>query len=214
MRLIGGIILLLLLILWTRLGVNLTFGGEQTVAKLTIGPFKIQLAPPKAGKKTPKSKKEPETKDDSATGKSHLSKSSLTTIQSAVTALAPAGKKALRRTRRSVKIHPLNLSVLIGGSENAAEAAQQYGYAQALVWSVMPPLEELLVIPDPRIHIGLDFSTAQIRAEGEAGCSIRIGTLISLGFCLGIPALRWFLSNRKQHKEQPPAPKTEHSTAA
>ena len=71
----------------------------------------------------------------------------------------------------------------------------------------MPPLEELLVIPDPHIHIGLDFDAANTRVEGEAGVSIRIGTLLALGFGMGIPALRWFLSYRKQEKQKPPSAK-------
>ncbi|MEG2176047.1 MAG: hypothetical protein RRY97_04155 [Oscillibacter sp.] len=211
---LGGIVVLIVLVLWMRLGVYVTFGGDRTTVDLTIGPFKIRLSPTETGEEKTEKKPEKEPEKQAEKTRTQLPKALFATIRSAVAALAPAGKKALHRTRKSIKIHPLRLSVIIGGSENAAEAAQHYGYAQAAVWTVMPPLEELLVIPDPRIHIGLDFGAATIQAEGEVGARIRIGTLISLGLCLGIPALKWYLSYRKQSKEQPPVSTATDTTAA
>ena len=95
-----------------------------------------------------------------------------------------------------------------GGSEDPAAAAELYGYLHAGVWTAMPVLEQLLVIPDPYIHVGIDFDAPRTAVEGELGVSIRIGTLLAVGLGTGIPALRWFLRFRKK---QPP--KTEKETA-
>ena len=42
--------------------------------------------------------------------------------------------------------------------------------------------------------------------EGEAGVTIRIGTLLAMGFGLAFPALGWFLRWRKRCKARPPKP--------
>lgn len=215
---LGGIALVFLLLCLTPLGMLVTFGGEQATADLTIGPFKIRLAPaeaseekhPKKEKKKAQKKREKSVADRVKT----IPKPTLEDVKSAVRTLAPACKKALRRTRRGIRIHPLRLSVTIGGAEDAAWAAETYGYAHAAVWTVMPVLEELLVIPDPRIHLGLDFETPRTYAEGELGISIRVGTLLALGLDLGIPALNWFLRYQKQKKQQPPVPASAEQAAA
>ena len=66
----------------------------------------------------------------------------------------------------------------------------------------MPQLERLMDIPDPRIHLDIDFTVPQTSAKGEAGISIRIGTLLLVGLGVGIPALRWFLRFRKRKKQE------------
>lgn len=207
---LGGIALLLGLLCLMPLGLFLTFGAERATADLTIGPFHVRLTPTEPGteKRPKKGKKKAPKKEgkNPANRIKALPKPTLEEIKSAVRALAPACKRALRRTRRGIRVHPLRLSVTIGGGADAAWAAETYGYAHAAVWTVMPVLEELLVIPDPRIHIGLDFEASQTRTEGELGISIRIGTLIALGLDLGIPALKWFLRYQKQKKQPAPTP--------
>ena len=68
----------------------------------------------------------------------------------------------------------------------------------------MPVLEAGLDIPDPHIHIGIDFTAAEAAVEGELGLTARIGTLLMAGLTVGIPALRWFLKYRKKMKQQSP----------
>ena len=62
-----AVLLALAIFLWRlRLGLYVSFGGEQAAADLTIGLFRVRLAPSKETKKTPqetkktgKPKKEP-----------------------------------------------------------------------------------------------------------------------------------------------------------
>ena len=68
----------------------------------------------------------------------------------------------------------------------------------------MPQLERLLDIPDPRIYTDVDFTASAVAAEGEAGISFRVGTLLAVGFGMAFPALGWFLRWRKRCKTRPP----------
>ena len=107
---------------------------------------------------------------------------------------------------------PLDLIVTLGGSEDPASAAQVYGELNAAVWSAMPILERLLVIPSPHIRIGIDFMEPKTKLEGEVGVTARIGTLLAVGATIGFPALKWFLQYKKKEK-QPPEPKSEPAAA-
>ena len=83
-----------------------------------------------------------------------------------------------------------------------AKVSELYGYLHSGMWSGMPVLEEGLDIPDPHLHIGIDFNTEKTVVEGKLGITARIGTLLAAGLCVGIPALRWFLKYRKKMKKQ------------
>ena len=79
----------------------------------------------------------------------------------------------------------------------------------------MPALERLVVIPDPAIHLGLDFDAPETRAEGELGISIRLGTLIAVGTQLAVPAIGWLRRYlKRKQRQQPPRPDTTDSKAA
>ena len=201
---VGVLAALIVLLCLTRVGVHAVF-GEETTVDVTVGFFRFRVLPGK--EKTQKPKKEAENPPKEAAEpqkkKSSLRKLTAAEIKDAVRTLVPALKRALRRTRRGIRVRPLRLSLTLGGAEDPAKTAQNYGTLNGAVWTVMPVLEHLLVIPDPRIHVGVDFDTAQTVLEGEAGLSLRIGTLLAVGFGLAVPALKWFLRYRKQAKQQP-----------
>ena len=115
----------------------------------------------------------------------------------------PPLKKALRRTRRGVRIDPLGVSVILGGQAEPADAAQLYGELHGAVWTGMPILEQLLVIPRPHIHLDVDFTTVETRIQGSIGFSARIGTLLRIGMTVAIPGLRWLLAYMKKKKQAP-----------
>lgn len=175
-----AVLLALAIFLWRlRLGLYVVFGREQAAADLTIGPFRVRLVPSKETKKTlqetqktGKPKKEPK---DLAEAAKKIPKPKLEDLQDAARTLWPAAKKALRRTRRGIRVDPLRLSATLGGAEDPAAAAELYGGLHALVWTGMPALEKLVVIRDPGIHLGIDFDAQETRAEGELGISIRWG---------------------------------------
>lgn len=107
-----AVLLALAIFLWRlRLGLYVVFGRGQAAADLTIGPFRVRLVPSKETKKTPqetkktgKPKKEPK---DLAEAAKKIPKPKLEDLQDAARTLWPAAKKALRRTRRGIRVDPL-----------------------------------------------------------------------------------------------------------
>ena len=213
---LGVLLALIVLLCVTRVGVHAVF-GETLLLDAKIGWFRIHILPLKEphknaeerGKEAEKAKK-PEEK---ATKKPPFPKPSFADIRDAASTLWPPLKRALDRTRRGLRIVPLDLSMTLGGSNDPASAAQLYGELNAAVWSAMPVLEQLLVIPSPHIHIGIDFDETRAKLKGEVGVSARIGTLLAVGAIVGFPTLKWILQYKKKQDKQPPEPETEPATA-
>lgn len=213
---LGVLAALIVLLCWTRIGVHAAFYAGALTLGARIGPLHIRILPAKKKKeKAAKASKEAEKagEEKPKKPKAPLLKLTLADIKDAVHTLAPPLKHALSRTRRGIRIHPLQLSVTVGGREDPAAAAELYGYLHAGVWTGMPALEQWLVIPAPYIHIGIDFDAVDAAVEGELGVSARIGTLLAAALGVGIPALRWFLRCQKKHKQQTPAQAPEHVAA-
>lgn len=195
-----------LLVLLCLLRLRLQADFEETASLvLQVGPIPIQLLPRKTTEV--ENKNDAEKRNDASSGRvlekiRSFPRPSAADIRDAWQTLAPVMRRALHRTRRGIRIDPLTLSVILGGRENPAQTAEYYGYAHAAVWSAMPALEQLLVIPDPSIHIGMDFDANTLQLRGSIGVSIRIGTLILLGLGISVPTLRWFLKYLKRKKAE------------
>ena len=204
---LGILVLLLVWLCLTRVGARVTLSGGSTVVDVKFGLFRFRVFP---GKKKSKPSKEETTekpeKPKEKKEKQPLPKPTLTDIRDAVRTLWPPLKRALNRTRRGIRIHPLTVSLILGGADDPAAAAEQYSYLQAAIWTGMPVLEKVLDIPEPSIHTDIDFDAPKPLIEGTLGVTARIGTLLGVGLGIAIPALRWFLRFRKKAKEKPPAP--------
>ena len=212
-----GVIAVFWLLGRIRVGAHIMLQANSPTIRVKIGPFGFQVFPAKKTEQPPKEKKSKQKKAakkqnksaDSGKKTAEQAKPKITfeVIRSAFDALWPPLKRALERTCRSIRIRPLDLSVTVGGARDPASAAELYGYIHMGVWTGMPILEQLLVIPDPHIHVGIDFDAVQTRTEGELGISIRIGTIFAVAVGIGIPAVKWYLNFTKKQKqqEQPPA---------
>lgn len=213
---LGILALLILLLCRTRAGVLVTL-GETVRVDVKLGLLRFGVVPGrKKKKKPPKKKATPEEEGGAEKKKKSVPKPSLADVKDAVRTLAPPLKKALARTRRGIHIAPLRLSLVLGGKEDPAAAANLYGELNAAVWTGMPLLERLLDIPDPRIHMEVDFDVEETRAEGTLGIGIRVGTALAVGCGIAVPALRWFLRYMRRHRKekQRPAPAESGTRAA
>ncbi len=189
---------LLVLLCLTRVGVLAEFDAKGLRLDAKIGLFSIHILPAKhKEKREKKPKKERKTPDP----EKPKWKPTLADIKELVSLLWPPLLRALNRTRKGIRVHPLTLSLTVGAAEDPAAGAELYGYLHGGVWTGMPLLEQVLVIPDPRIHIGIDFDTSKMETEGKAGVSLRIGTLLAVGLSLVIPALRALLRIQKKQKQ-------------
>lgn len=202
---LGILILLLVCLSRLRLGILAAFTAGDVTLDLRIGPASIRLYPskPEKAERAEPGASETPKKTRRKKGGGTLAKPTWADLQDAWKTLWPPIRRALARTRRGIRIHPLNLSVTVGGAEDPAEAAEAYGLLEMAVWTVMPPLEQLLTIPDPHIHVGVDFDAGTTRLDGTAAVTIRLGTVLAVALGAGIPVLRWLMKYQKQ-KQQPP----------
>ena len=198
---LGGLAVLIVLLCLTRVGALVVLKDGSATVDVKISVLRIRVYPKKENpEKEKKEKKNPEGKE-----KKSFPKPALEEIKDAVSTLWPPLKKAIGRIRRGIRISPMDVSLTLGGLDDPAKTSELYGYLHSGMWSVMPVLEEGLDIPDPHIHIGIDFNTEKTAVEGNLEITARIGTLLAAGLCVGIPALRWFLKYRKNVKKQTPA---------
>lgn len=200
---LGILAVLILLLCLTRVGVRAVLAENALAVDLKIWLFHIRIYPKKEKteeKETPKDSSKDENK------KKKLPQFRLEDVKDMIRTLWPPLKRALGRTRRGIRIAPMELSLTLGGMDDPAKTAELYGYLHAGMWNVMPALEKVLDIPGPHLHIGIDFNTPKTTIEGELGVTARIGTLLAVALGVGIPALRWFLRCQKNMKKQKPAP--------
>lgn len=195
---LGGLAVLILLLCLTRIGAQVIFKDGSATVDVRISAFRIRVFPGKE-KKDVKEKKKGDLQ------KKALPKFSFEDIKDAVKTLWPPFKRALSRARRGLRIAPMSVSLTLGGLEDPAKTAELYGYLHAGMWNGMPVVEKLIDIPNPHLHIGMDFQTEATSLECEVGITARIGTLLLVGLSIGIPALRWFLRYQKKRKNQKPA---------
>ena len=201
LKVIAVILLLFVLLCLVRIGAVVCF-GEETVVSARIGLLRIKVFPgkEKSGKeKKPSKKKKEPTESAEVKEKKKLPKLTASEVVDLIKTALRALRASLRRLK--LRIDPLRLSVRIAGSD-PADVAQNFGYLNAAVWGVMPEAERVLDIPDPRIHLEMDFAGEKTTAEGTVGISLRIGTLLTAGIVLLIPMLKWYLRYRKAHRGQ------------
>ena len=94
----------------------------------------------------------------------------------------------------------MQVSAVLGGAMNPAGAAELYGYINAGMWTVMPQLERLTRMPDPRIHTEIDFDAEQTKVSGQMGLSLQIRDLFTIGWAFAGPMVKWFMAMRKRRK--------------
>lgn len=194
LKVIGVILLIVFLIGLIRVGAVVRF-GEELGLTLLIGPFRIALLPAKEKKAAEKGKTEQRDKK-----KGHsLPKLTRDEWKDLIKIALAALKEMARRACKRLRIDPLIILVVFGG-EDPADIAQSYGYASAAMWGVMPHLEDLFHIPDPSLHLRMDYDAKKTRAEGTVGLSLRIWDGLVIAFALLGPMLKWYRRFRKAHK--------------
>ena len=197
---LGVIVGIIILILCLRVSVRADFGEELRVTA-RIGPMKMQIIPPpeKKPKKEKTEKKAPEAEQKPKEKKKPDLHLSFADIRDALRAVWQSVQGTLRRAGRRIRIDPLDLSFVFG-DENPVNTAQWYGWANTAVWTAMPWLEKTVHMPDPRIHMEMDFNAAKTKVSGTVGASYRIGDLLAIGFAAAGPLLRFAIPFLKKQR--------------
>ena len=191
-----AILLLLLLLCLTRLGAVVRYDGALRVS-LRIGALRLTVLPKKekkAEKKPPKEK--PEKSPAPEKRRQRLAPEELLSLAETLPGALGA---SLHRLRRRLRIDPLRVSVTLGGGD-PADLAVLYGRCSAALWALMPRAEELFCIPDPAIHLGMDYGAERTECSAELGLSARVGDLIAVALALAFPLLRWRNQTRRARK--------------
>ena len=190
---VGILLLILLAVQLCRVGVRLTF-GEETRVTARFGPVRVQLLPPK--EKKPPKKEKPKKKETKKPAKEPW-KPSFSAVWGSLPELWRILKKGLRMTFRRIRISPMDFSAVIGG-EDPADTAILYGKLNAAMWSVLPPLQELVDMPDAHVHMEPDLQGGESNVSGDVGLSFLMWDMTVIGFACGIPLIKWFIKLRKQ----------------
>lgn len=197
---LGGILLLLILLLFLRIGVEIAW-GEKTQIWARVGFLRKQLT--SRQDKPPKKKKERKEETSVAAENQPKPKKKFRPAFEDIKALFPAAKESLQKglgkTRQRVKIDPLEVSVTFGGAD-PAEVAEQYGWANAAMWAVMPEVERLTRMPDPHIHLDMNYDVEKTATRGKAGMSLQIRDVLAIAMAFGLPLYRWYRQAAKAQK--------------
>lgn len=137
LKVIGIILLIFILIGFLRVGALMQFGDELHV-QLSVGPFRFTLLPAKEKKETPKKKakeKKPKSEGEEAKQKKKpsLPKPTKEELRDLITTALSALKETAKRTCKRLRIDPLEILIVFGGTD-PADIAQTYGYASAAMW--------------------------------------------------------------------------------
>lgn len=202
LKVIGIILLIFLLIGFLRIGATIFFGDELCV-KLRVGQIRLTVFPKgeKKKKKEKPEKEKPKEEEAKAEPKKRHAFPKPTLgelLDLAQTALSALGA-TLNRACKRVRIDPLDVTVVLGG-DDPASVAPMYGMASAVIFAQMPKLEERFYIPNPSLHLRMDFDAAGTTAAGRVGVTLRVCDLFAIVFTLLIPMAKWFLRFKKAHR--------------
>lgn len=206
LKILACLAVLFLLLCRVRLGIRVDI-AEIVSADVAVGFLRFRVAPAKAGRKEaaqPKKEKKKKKPKDLTKAVKKIPIPTVEDLKSAYHIFQGPMRKILRRVGRGIRVHPLSLSATLPGQEDPAAAAENYGRVCAAMWTVMPLLEELIDIPKPSLHVGVNYDAEHVYIRGHVGISIRVGTLLSMGFGALIPGARWLIKFYQAHKNDKP----------
>ncbi|MCR5826538.1 MAG: DUF2953 domain-containing protein [Oscillospiraceae bacterium] len=199
LNIIGGILVFFLLVSLLRVGVVVTYAQTLRV-RLRIGVLQLTVWP-RARKQAAQSAQTEDAKPQAKpkTKRRALPKPGLDELLTLIDTAFNALGATLRRACKRVCVDPLELTVVFGGGD-PARLAMLYGMANTLMFSLMPRAEETFHIPDPSLHLRLDFERENSEATGTLGLSARICDLLAIALTLIVPMGKWYLRFRRTHR--------------
>lgn len=206
-----GIAVLLAVLLLIPVKLRGSYKAGEAFLTARYGPVRLQVFPPsekpeKTDKKPAKEKKSKPDKQKKV--KKPKAKINIDQILYALEKLPPILGRALKRTGRSIHIRPLQLYILVAGTDPAA-TAMLYGRMEAALAAGFPALEEALHIKDADVRLYVDFTERQMDFIVDVGISLRPWDLVWMALRAGGSLLKWFIGFRKL--ASPPEPEKDAS---
>ena len=182
------------------LGVTAIYSEDGPVARLIVGPIRVQVYPSK-GKKD-KEKKEEEKVEKPKTAKGKTEKKADTKKGGSFRDFLPLVKllmELLGDFRRKLRIKRLELRLIMAG-DDPSNLAMNYGKAWAALGNLMPQLERVFVIKKRDVEVECDFTSNKTLIYARFDLTITLGRLLSLGVYHGVRILRQYLTIMKTRK--------------
>lgn len=193
MRLTALIIILILLaaIMLIPLGVYASYTEGSFTASAHVWFYKLSLYPPKEKKPKPEEPTETDTENEEKPKKSF----SPDFTPGDWLELARLALRALRHLKNGVYFDLIRLTAVISAPD-PYDAVMRYNAVNGFVGSAIPFFEAEFRVKEKEIYIGLDMNGGKSNAEFELSASVRVGTILALGFAAGFGFLKILIKNR------------------
>ena len=203
---LGGILLLLILLGFLRIGAAAEYSAEGYWVAVKAGPFSFKILPkpekPKKPQKEKKKKKEKPKEEKPKEAEHHeqpKKKGGKLPMFKELLGLAIEAQKGLRR---KLIIRELTLRLTVGGGgEDPAKSAILYGQAWAAIGNLWTVLERVFIIKNPDVQADIDFLTPEHTVYAKATLDITLGGALKLGIRYGLKAMGILLRQRKRNKK-------------
>ena len=182
------------------LGVTAIYSEDGPVARLIVGPIRVQVYPSKGKKDKEEKEEEKVTKPKTAKGKTE--KKTDTKKGGSFRDFLPLVKllmELLGDFRRKLRVKRLELRLIMAG-DDPSNLAINYGKAWAALGNLMPQLERVFVIKKRDVEVECDFTSNKTLIFARLDLTITLGRLLSLGVYHGVRILRQYLTIMKTRK--------------
>ena len=182
------------------LGVTAIYSEDGPVARLIVGPIRVQVYPSKGKKDKEEKEEEKDAKPKTAKGKTE--KKTDTKKGGSFRDFLPLVKllmELLGDFRRKLRVKRLELR-LIMAEDDPSNLAINYGKAWAALGNLMPQLERVFVIKKRDVEVECDFTSNKTLIFARLDLTITLGRLLSLGVYHGVRILRQYLTIMKTRK--------------
>ena len=198
---IGVLLLLILLLGLLRVRAVITVGEEPLRVELRFCTIRRLLYPRRRKRKEAQKPREKEAgakkRPKKRKSRRQMAEELLEPMDIAISALYAAARRACHRLR----IDPLELTVVFGGRD-PAETAWAYSAASAAMWTLMPRLEELFYIPDPSLHLGVNFDQENTAIRCRSELSFRLWDVLAILLTVAAPVGWWHLKRRWKERKK------------
>ena len=209
--LLAAIVLLLLLVCLTPVGIYAAYNGGEFLLRLLLGPWHVDLYPPKDKQKKRAQKKVAKETPEKTEPK--MKRPNREQIRYALHVLPPLLKKAVGRTRRRILVSPLRCQVVFAG-EDPADVAILYGRCQALTAALLPLVEETVTVRHRDIRLETDFQGERTAISGRVGARLRVWDGLVLLGTLAAGGISWLRGYRRLGRASPTDGKQTDTAAA
>lgn len=191
-----------------RIHLFVSCGESGTLLRLRFGPLRLQLYPPKPKKTLEEKKQRPAKAKKDKKKKDKLAKKQVADREEDsgmdldfILSLAELGLKALQDLRDMFRVDELYLR-LYWSREDPADTAISYGYAEALMASLLNLVESQFTVRRCDTRILLDFEREKVHVLARLHFSLCLGSLLGMGLRAGFDTLRIFRAKKKKNTRQ------------